>query len=191
MIKSGLTLTELIVVAALFVVLIGALLTSYLASRRSHLSADAYIQVQQEARRALEGMVKELRESNGGRMFLSGTSTIVFQVPNDNDQDGSVVSGGTLEWGAPDVANGCIQYALTGTQLQRTLLTGPMDVQGASCGGQVAGTTARVLGNDVDELVFTSTTGGLQVSVTTVLTSQLPGSGQRATMSSRVQFRNL
>jgi len=188
---KGLTLTELIVVAALFVVLIGALVVSYLTSRRSHLSAEAYIQVQQEARRALEAMVKELRESRSDRLFLSGTSTIVFQVPNDNDGDGSVVSGGTLEWGAPTIADGCVQYTLTGTELQRTLLTGPMDVQGATCGGQVDGTTARILGNDVDEVTFTSTTGGLQVSIATELTSQLPGSGQRATLSSRVQFRNL
>lgn len=188
----GLTLVELLIVAAILTTVMGGLLVSLLTGRRSHVAGDAYVQVQQEARRAVDAMIKELRETNSSQMFLSGASTVVFQTPNDNDDDGSVATGGTLEWGAPDVEDGCIQYTLDGTQIERTLLAGPFDLGAETCGDQVAGTTARVLGNYVDALTFTAATGGLRVSVTTEITSQqLPGGEQRATISGRVQFRNL
>jgi len=189
--RSGLTLTELIIVAAIFAAMTGAILVSFVMGRRSHVAGDAYVQVQQEARRAVDAMIKELRQTTSDRMFLSGASTVVFQVPHDNDDDGSVATGGTLEWGAPGVDDGCIQYTLAGTRIERTLLAGPFDLPTTSCGDQAAGTTTRVLGNEANALAFTTATGGLQVSVTTQMTSQLPGAGQRATISGRVQFRNL
>lgn len=189
--QDGLSLFELIVVAAIFAAMTAALLISFVVGRRSHVVGDAYVQVQQEARRAVDAMIKELRQTNSSRMFLSGGSTVVFQIPHDNDGDGSVATGGTLEWGAPDVDSGCLQYTLSGTQIERTQLAGPLNVAGATCGSQAAGTTARVLGNDVNALTFTSLTGGLQVLVTTQMTSQLPGTGQRATINGRAQFRNL
>lgn len=189
--QDGLSLLELIIVAAIFVVMTASLLISFVVGRRSHVAGDAYVQVQQEARRAVDAMIKELRETTSDRMFLSGTSTVMFQVPHDNDGDGSVATGGTLEWGAPGVDEGCLQYTFTGTRIERTLLAGPFDLPATSCGDQVAGTTTRVLGNEVNALTFTTATGGLQVSVTTQMTSQLPGAGQRATISGRAQFRNL
>ncbi len=60
---AGLTLTELLIGSILFLVLGGALLVSFLTGQSSYLSSDAYIQVQEEARRAFDNVVRELRES--------------------------------------------------------------------------------------------------------------------------------
>ena len=60
----GLTLAELIVAAAISLVIMAALVMSFIVGRQSFLSADAYIQVQEQARRGLDAMVKELRETS-------------------------------------------------------------------------------------------------------------------------------
>lgn len=60
---SGFTLVEISIVAVIFVVLSAGLITTFLTGRTSYLSADAYVQVQQESRRAFDAMVRELREA--------------------------------------------------------------------------------------------------------------------------------
>lgn len=61
--SRGFTLSEIIVVAALFFILGGGVLTAFLTGQTSFFSADSYVQVQQEARRAFDNMVRELREA--------------------------------------------------------------------------------------------------------------------------------
>lgn len=189
----GFTLIELMVVLTILLAIFGAVLISFLVGRRSQVAGDAYVQVQQEARRAVDEMIKELHQSSSDRLILVDADTVIFQVPNDNDepQDGSVMTGGTLEWGAPGVANGCIQYTLNGTTIERTLLAGPFDAGTQSCGDAVAGEPVWTVGNHVDDVTFTATTGGLRISVTTEMTEQLAGSGQSATITGRAQYRNL
>jgi type II secretory pathway pseudopilin PulG len=74
------TLVEVSVVSLIFLVIAGALLTTFLAGRSSFFSADAYVQVQQEARRAFDVMVRELREAR-----VSATTPITV-VPNGSRQ---------------------------------------------------------------------------------------------------------
>ena len=59
----GFTLTEMLVVTSLFLIIGAGLLTTFLSGQSSYLSADAYIQVQQESRKAFDNVVRELRES--------------------------------------------------------------------------------------------------------------------------------
>lgn len=61
--NRGFTLVEICIVAVIFVVLSAGLITTFLTGRTSYLSADAYVQVQQESRRAFDAMVRELREA--------------------------------------------------------------------------------------------------------------------------------
>ncbi len=61
--RAGFTITEVLIVVLLFMLLGGGVLLSFLAQRTAYLTADAALQVQQEARRAFDSMIQELRES--------------------------------------------------------------------------------------------------------------------------------
>ena len=77
MCSRGFTLAELLIVSMILLVLGAGLLTAFLSGQASYLSADASIQVQQEARRAFDSAVRELREAGGppGAMTPSGVNT--------------------------------------------------------------------------------------------------------------------
>jgi prepilin-type N-terminal cleavage/methylation domain-containing protein len=194
---EGFTLVELLVVVVIFGGIMGALLISFLTGQSTYFSADAYIQAQQEARRSLDTMIRELRESRGTagqeRYYIPAANTVVFQVPTDTDNDGDVIDGtGAVEWGPGVVlATGCIQYTVVGNQIQRTQLAGPMNVGAQTCGGAVG--TARVLANSVTGLTFTFLAPrSMTIAVTTQENARVTG-GQRSypmTLSGRVQFRN-
>ena len=109
----GFTLVELTVVSALLLILGGGLLTTLLTGQTSYLSADAYIQVQEEARKAFDNMVRELREAGGPLVSVSpnppaGPGTqLDFQVALGYDLDGGAgaVAGcpdAAVCWGATD-----------------------------------------------------------------------------------------
>ena len=72
--RRAFTLLEMLIVLTIFGVLMAALLVSFLISRSSFFSADSYIQVQQEARRALDTMVRELREAGWNTTTLNTCS---------------------------------------------------------------------------------------------------------------------
>lgn len=64
--RGGFTLFELLVVIVIFGGIMAALMVAFLISESSYHTADSYVQVQQEARRAFDTMVKELREAGWG-----------------------------------------------------------------------------------------------------------------------------
>ncbi len=61
--QCGFTLVEVVIVSLLFMILGGALLVVFLTGQASYLSADANVQVQQEARKAFDNVTRELREA--------------------------------------------------------------------------------------------------------------------------------
>ena len=71
--RAGFTLIELLVTVTIFSGILGALLISFFVGRKSYLSADAYIEVQQEGRRGLDAMTTEIREA--------GPATAAVTVP--------------------------------------------------------------------------------------------------------------
>lgn len=122
----GFTLVEMLVVVAIFGGIMGALLISFLVGKSSYLSADAYIQVQQETRRAFDNMVKELREAGGTITPADVTSTsLTFQVALGYNLAAPCPVNAVC-WGAQD-QNGAnqpgwsIRYRVNGTQLVREL----------------------------------------------------------------------
>lgn len=191
---TGFTLTEMIIVSALAMILGGALITIFLTGQASYLSADSYIQVHQEARRALDAMVRELREAKVPGVTFAAAPALNFQIALGFDLNGTYAACPDNEvcWGAVDSTgtlqpDWTIRYSLSGTQLVRQLFNGGV-AQGA----------LRVLANQVDA-ADTSFAWNADASVRTVTikirvrdtNSRLPG-GSMATniLTSQVRLRN-
>ena len=77
--RKGFTLTEILIVAALLLILGVGLLTVFLNGQTSYLSADAYVQVQQESRKAFDNAVQELR-SAGNVSLSADAKQLHFQI---------------------------------------------------------------------------------------------------------------
>lgn len=200
--QGGFTLVELVVVAAILLVLGGGLLTTLLSGQLSYLSADAYIQVQEEARKAFSSAVRELREACGTTIALPQGNPgpqLDFQVALGYDLDGVVA-------GCPDAAVCCgardqqgirqqgwqVRYRVSGTQLLREVLSG----------GAVQNQQTRVLANNVvaapTSFAWNPAATARAVTVTLQVQRQdprLPGGGQTigttaAPLRSQVRLRN-
>lgn len=120
----GFTLVEVIIVAALFVILGAVLLVLLMGGQTSYLVADTYLQVQQEARKALDTFGREMREAVNvtcGSAAVTADCTslstdparINFQLLQYNAGDGTVTLAGTV--GVDDH----VHYLLLGTDLVR------------------------------------------------------------------------
>jgi len=170
---KGLTLFEIIIVVFLFSITLGAIFTALATARTSWKAGSSQLTVQQEARRGLNTMLKELRQ---GRLSTitgvptDGTnySTITFQIPS------SISAGGTT-WSSN------IQYSLGGLQNAQLLRT--------QDGNQ------RVLANNISALNFSrnaSATDVINVNVSTEKNT-FPGLGttqSNITLNSQIKARN-
>lgn len=187
--RKGLTLTELLVVATVSLVLAGALFLTFLASRNSYLSNEAYVQVQQQARRALDNMVTELRVA-GGTITVVGNQ-LTFQLALGYNLGAPCPANDTC-WGARDQAGAnqggwSVRYRLSGAQLVREVLDtgGPPPLVQAT----------RVLANNVSQLSFTYV-GGTTNTITMQLQAQQAsplqpgGTLGSGILSSSVRLRN-
>ncbi|GEM_PF-1564557 len=108
---KGFTLIELLVVIVIFGGIMAALMVAFLISESSYHTADSYVQVQQEARRAFDAMVKELREAGwdatnkptvpgcagcgatGDRVWITNAGTYVLNNTAGNRIDFQVALG--------------------------------------------------------------------------------------------------
>ena len=197
----GFTLFEMLIVLVLFAGILGALLISFLIGRTSFMTAEAYIHVQQEARRAVNAMVRELREAGGSVTETNGPpDQLQFQLAlgyNRTDLPGCAAQVDAICWGAVDpVTNAmrgdrCVRYRVVGTQLLREVTDG---VSGVSCGVTVQG-TARVLANNLNSASVTFDYSAAARTVTARLrvqdtSPQLPGGQQTGLLETRVRLRN-
>jgi len=213
--RAGFSLIELLVVMAMMGVVMGALLTSFLIGRKSYLSADAYVQVQQEARRAFDVMVKELRESGwratrvqpapaapviAGGVTAGPGASLDFQIALGYDV-GTTITGcptSAICWGAQNGTgtpryDWSVRYSVNGTrQLIREVFDAP-----PPAGGNVVQGTARVLANDVQtfQVSYTnSTVKTVAIQLAVQQTSQQLAGGSMSTtpapLQTRVRLRN-
>lgn len=123
---TGFSLIELLIIVGVLGVVTGALVLLLTSGQRSMLSADAYVHVQQEARRALEAMSRDLRKANnidteltspGSDTPSGGATRLNFQISR-----GYNVSGCTPNatcWGNDTSNGGWIHDLRNGTQLVR------------------------------------------------------------------------
>ena len=189
---NGLTLLEILMVAALFGIMAGVLLTGFLTGRNSYLSADAYIHVQQQARQAFDIMTKELR--NAGNVNVPAAQRLDFQV----DQGFETTICGGICWGDGTTVGSWVHYAVdpVNTRLVRFTSANPGDPMPGGCAG------CRVLANDVN-VAPTATSFSYNVANRTITcllqilrtSPQLPG-GSMGTqpppspLRTQVQLRN-
>lgn len=187
--QAGFTLPELLIVLAILAIVAGAVYTSSLMGGKLYFSSETYVHVQQQARQALDNIVRELRQADG-TIDTAVANQCTFQLalgynlaapcPTNavcigaQDQNGAAQSGWSL------------RYRLNGTQLIREILDNqvPPQVQGS-----------RVLANDVSQLSFTyvgAPTNTVTVQLQTQRTSQqLPGGSLGTTpLTTRVRLRN-
>ncbi len=204
----GFTLSEIIVVAALFLILGGGILTAFLTGQTSYFSADSYVQVQQEARRAFDYMVRELRESGniscgaaaGGCATPATPSTrLNFQIALGYFSSAATSPCGTVGvcYGNEAAANQWVHYVISGTgvtgndTLYRCLTPGQYDVIASYVG-------CRVLANNVNgtNSSFLWDPAASVRSVTMNLQTRYQntriagGSQQTGVLTTRVRLRN-
>ena len=112
--RRGFTLMEVLVTVVIFGIVLGVLLVSFLVSKNTYVSSDAYVRIQQEARRAFDSMVKELHQAgqvnNSVAIATPGVQRLDFQIVRTYD----VVACGGNCWGTDDATlpNGWVHYVL-------------------------------------------------------------------------------
>lgn len=192
----GLTLLELLIVLVIFGGIMGVLLISFLIGRSSYVSADAYIQVQQEARRAFDAMVKELRgtanidtelTAANGDTPAGGATRLNFQL--DRGYNVSGCTPNAICWGNDTANGGWVHYVRNGTQLVRCQSGSPDTIitDFSSC---------RVVANTVQAFLvdYTNSNRTVILRLTTQLSSQQLPSGSMSTgaapLRAQVKLRN-
>ncbi len=122
--QKGLTLIEVMVVVSIFTILIIGLYSALGSGRNAWFDTDASIDLQQNIRRTLSRVTKELRESSPGidtfsepyvniqdGAGINSTDVLEFRIPIICEEDISVINQDTeiAHWGAP-LSWGCSSY---------------------------------------------------------------------------------
>lgn len=171
--NKGMSLVEMMITAFLFSIILGAIMITLSTGRASLSTGSSQVDVQQDARKALNAMVRELRQA--GMTTILGVpadgsinSSITFQIPSSISVAGPVWSG-------------AIQYSLGGLNNRQLL--------------RVQSGNTRVMGNNISNISFSRNAGSpetLNISVS-VQKNTFPGFVARqstAALSSRVRLRN-
>ncbi|MBU3933383.1 MAG: prepilin-type N-terminal cleavage/methylation domain-containing protein [Candidatus Omnitrophica bacterium] len=199
----GFTLVELMVVIFIFSIIMAATFGVLSTGRQSWHTGSTQVELQQETRRAMDRMVRELRESGSTHISIPvGGGSITFQVPIDEDiidttvDDDVLDVNGNIEWGAGGNLGRSIQYLLGGLnnrQLLRRVLNGyPIGVQ---VGADV------ILANNIrsdspppNALMFVGSPAGNPIVISIEVSAQkdaVPGRTMQSTLNSQVTLRNL
>lgn len=120
--RKGLTLVEMMITTAIFVVISGILFMVYVGGSNSWSVGSTYITLQQQARTAMSAMINELEESSPAvvNSFVCNDNRcngnyIEFRIPvvdNNYDYQNSIYQPDrTIKWGADDVMNNRIRFA--------------------------------------------------------------------------------
>jgi len=149
---KGFTLVEILVSIIIFSIICVGIGLTVVAGRSSLFTADVPTQLRQNLIFSIMTLSRELRETTPSRTDLAvgaSANSISFQVPFDNNGDGSIVDTiGNIEWGSN------ITYSLNGSgQLIRTQ----------------AGTT-RIISPNITILQFSRPAGEdriIQIDITT------------------------
>lgn len=177
------TAIELMMVAFVSVILIGALIIILTSGRVSYETGDIKIELQQNLRRGMDSMVRELAQTSHTVALIetinNPNDTIKFRLPEDIDGDGTVLNAttGALEWS---------------NQVQFLLVNGQLMKQDLDAGGNPVGDPSP-LAADITSVVFTGIPASEPTSVSVALTAAKDTPDGRTitlTLNSQVTFRN-
>ncbi|MBN2097682.1 MAG: prepilin-type N-terminal cleavage/methylation domain-containing protein [Candidatus Omnitrophica bacterium] len=196
--QSGFTLTEIMIVVGIFALIIGGSFALLSSGQLSVSISEAQIRAEEEARRAMDKISRELRLSETGKVLiydaLGGTAlaapntgqVLFFQVPV-LDVDGTLKlnTENELTWGTEDTENKYIVYYLDANsqQLLRNTCT-----QGEISTGIFTDQAATVA-LDISNIAFQANSDNL---FTTELTSrgQIGQYISSRTLRSSINLRN-
>ena len=192
--RAGFTLVELLIATGIAVVLLGAMFLMLRGGRQAWVSQDALLQVQQEARRALDAMTRELRGVNHinspdtdiGIDFTDATR-LNFQIDR-----GYNVAGCTSDavcWGNDTTNDGWVHYLVINGQLARCQSDGADDVVSDATGCRIVANQVASFSADYAD---SSRTVTLHLQVTRT-SSELGGgalSVAPAPLRAQVRLRN-
>lgn len=166
--KAGFSLIEVMFSLAILLIVSGGLLSVFAAGDDTWQVNRTRIGLQQEARRAMENMIYDLRHASSSsvvNVLADGTpfTSITFRKPNN-------VTNGTLQWNGVDTVIG-----LSGTNLQKT-----------------EGNTVQVLARDVSAVTFTRTSTAPDILLVSLTTQRSTNEGLAVdyTLNFDVQLRN-
>ncbi len=146
--NNAFTLIEMMVVMAIFTIIAGAMVRILLAGGASWRVGEAQIQVVQEARKGMSGMLRELSQTRPSQITGvpaddSFYNSIAFRIPSGTtglivgaaqNTDGAIDAGGNVIWSAQ------IQYSRGGANNKQLLRT--------------TGGISTVIANNVTSLTF-------------------------------------
>ncbi len=100
----GFTLIEILMVSVIMAVILGAILVTFVSGQASYMSMDSSIQVQEEARRAFDAMVREIREAGSvtPTTTVNGKPALDFQVALGYNLTLTGCNPNAICWGAVD-----------------------------------------------------------------------------------------
>jgi prepilin-type N-terminal cleavage/methylation domain-containing protein len=182
----GFTLAELLIVVAVLGFMMGALFTLQQQGQLAYLTGAARVEVQQNARIALDMMVNDLRAAQP----VTGSVTRVLSSIDANCNTGTPpTSGGGTSLAFTDQFSKTVTYQISGTDLQRVyngtteVLVG--GVQGLQIWCYNAGGALDSNLDNIREVL-------IQIQTKTERTAQAGSPGdQHAVVEGRVRFRNI
>ncbi|MBI4354351.1 MAG: hypothetical protein HY595_03860 [Candidatus Omnitrophica bacterium] len=186
--------------AAIFVAIGGTLAVSLLMNQRAFVTSEAYTYVQQQARRALDAMVKELREAGDidsptttQDQDFTSAARLNFRIARNYDE----VACGGICWGNDTTTLGWVHYLLDTTDAQHARL---LRCQSTPADGSDAGITdfsgCRTLSNDVQtfQVDYADSAKTVTIRLENRLSSQQIATGGLSTTPSplrtQVRLRN-
>ena len=184
----GFTLAELLVVCAILGFMMAALFTLQRQGQLAYLTGSARVEVQQNARLALDTMITDLRSAQ----TVAGSTTQVLSAIDGNCATGTPPGNGggtTVDFTAQD--GHTVRYQLTGTNLERvdngttTVLVGGVQQFRIWCYNNanvpiLSATLANI--REIRIHIRTQTERGAQSG---------SAGDQHATVEARVRFRNI
>jgi hypothetical protein len=191
MTRRAFTQVELMVVVVILMLVGSGLMAAFMTGQSAYLSGDISIQVQEEMRKALDGMVKELREA-GSVVPSNDNRQLDFKLALGYNQ---INTAGCPEddvcWGARDQAGAAhadwtIRYRVDGTQLVREVYDAgtPPQRQARRVIANLIDSEDPIFAWDADDGVVTI---GLQVQANS---PYVPGGAQSLGVTTRVRLRN-
>lgn len=149
--KKGFTLIEVLIVGGLISLILGAILSMFLTGQASWTSVQTKTTVQDETRKAIQTIYRELRESNynpdpaHSHLFIENNGQqVTFQVPVLVGNTVSLDGAGDIRWGCQATAGHFLRYAVVNGQLIRyTLNTDRVTIL-----------AQRIVANDITGLNF-------------------------------------